>query len=318
MYEMINEQLEEKFKITEYPLNIAIEVTNNCNLNCIMCNNNRMKRKRGYMSIDTYKKIIDETAEVQPTTRIWLDFYGEALLAGWKLYYMIDYAKKKGLTNVCINTNGTLMKKEYAEMLIDSRVDYISLDCDGFSKQVYESIRVNGNRDVFYKNVEYLLQYRNMKNSKTIIDIKIIEMEENEEEIDDIVKYWKDKGAWTAVRRRSEWVGNKKNDKPLLTEGRIMCGHAIGTAAITWDGIMAGCAWDYDLDIPCGDINKKTIKDIWMKRNDDFIKIHKEHKWEQLPEICKNCYNWKNIGENRIDEGGNNIQRNYTLKEKIY
>lgn len=32
MYEMINEQLEEKFKITEYPLNIAIEVTNNCNL----------------------------------------------------------------------------------------------------------------------------------------------------------------------------------------------------------------------------------------------------------------------------------------------
>ena len=142
MYEEINEQLEGKYKLTAYPLNIGIEITNNCNLNCIMCNHDKMKRTKGFMQLDTYKKIIDETAIEQPGTRIWLDFYGEALLAGWKLYYMIDYAKKAGLTNICINTNGTVMKQEYAEMLIDAGVDYISLDCDGFTKEVYESVRV--------------------------------------------------------------------------------------------------------------------------------------------------------------------------------
>ena len=39
---------------------IYVEITNHCNLNCIMCNNDKLKRKRGFMDISLYKKIIDE------------------------------------------------------------------------------------------------------------------------------------------------------------------------------------------------------------------------------------------------------------------
>ena len=320
MYEKVNEHLEKRYKLTTYPLNIGIEVTNHCNLNCVMCNHDIMKRAKGFMPMDIYKKVIDETAKEQPGTRIWLDFYGEALLAGWKLYYMIDYAKKAGLTNVCINTNGTLMKPEYAEMLIDSGVDYISLDCDGFSKKVYESVRVNGDRDKFYSNVEYLLDYKRKKKSNTIVDIKVIELEQNKNEIQQIVDYWRERGAWTAVRRCSEWVDSQHRDSNDINmkENRIMCGHAMGTAAISWDGIVAGCAWDYDLEMACGDINKESLKDIWKRRNEIFLSIHKGHKWDELPDMCKHCYNWMNIGENRCDEMGNSIQRNYDLKGKMY
>lgn len=195
MYEKIDMELEARYNLTEYPLNICIEITNHCNLNCVMCNNDKLTRSKGYISLETYKKIIDETAKEQPGTRIWLDFYGEALLVGWKLYYFIDYAKRKGLTNICINTNATIINKEYAEMLIDSGVDYISIDCDGFSKEVYESIRVNGDRDKFYANVEYLLEYRNKVKSNVIVDIKIIELDNNKNEIDQILNYWRKRGG---------------------------------------------------------------------------------------------------------------------------
>lgn len=318
MYAEINPELEKKYVITDYPLNIGIEVTNYCNLNCIMCNNDKIKRPRGIMSAEMYKKIIDETARENPHTRIWLDFYGEALIAGWKLFWMIDYAKKSGLTNVCINTNGTLMNKEYADMLLDAGTDYISLDCDGFSKEVYEAIRINGNRDVFYSNVEYLLEEAARRGSKTVIDVKVIEMEKNRHEVKKIVDYWQKRGAWVAVRRCSEWVGNRRGNANNVAEGRIACGHGVGTAVISWDGIVGGCAWDYDCSMPAGDIKAESLKAIWMRRNENFLRLHFEHRWDELPEICRSCNNWRNIGEERYDANGVPVERKYGAKETMY
>lgn len=317
MYAEINHELESKYKISAFPLNIAVEVTNNCNLNCVMCSNNKQTRPRGFMTGQTYRRIIDEVARENPHTRIWLDFYGEAMLAGYKLYWMIDYAKKKGCTNVCINTNGTLMKEEYADMLLDAGVDYISLDCDGFSKEVYESIRVGGDRDVFFKNVEYLLAEKQKRNHPVLIDVKVIDMEQNHHEVEQIVEHWKQKGAIVAVRRRAEWVDLEAGTRQSL-DNRIACGHAVGTAAITWDGIMSDCVWDYDVNMVRGSIFDHTIKELWGKRNDEFLKLHFEHKWEQLPEMCRKCDNWRTIGEERFDPTGKPIERNYELNEKIF
>lgn len=318
MYAEINQELENKYTITDYPLNIGIEVTNYCNLNCIMCNNDKIKRPRGIMSAELYKKIIDETAKENPHTRIWLDFYGEALIAGWKVYWMINYAKKRGLTNVCINTNGTLMNKEYADMLLDAGADFISLDCDGFSKEVYEAIRINGKRDVFYKNVEYLLAEARRRKSKTIIDVKVIEMEANRHEIKAIVDYWQKRGAWVAVRRCSEWVLNEQDTEKIVSDERIACGHGVGTAVISWDGIVGGCAFDCDCNMSVGDINKESLKTVWMRRNENFLRLHFEHRWDELPEICRTCNNWKNIGEERYDSDGVLVERKYGANESIY
>ena len=158
MYEENLKELEKKYKIHDFPLNVAIEPTNHCNFNCIMCAHDKLTRKKGIMDIRLYKKIVDEIAEVNPDTRIYLDFCGEPLTTKYKLYYMIDYAKKKGISNINFNTNGSLLDEEMAEMILDSGVTYVSLDCDGYSKEVYEKVRKGGNRDKFYKNVEYLLR----------------------------------------------------------------------------------------------------------------------------------------------------------------
>lgn len=311
-------KIEHNYRITEFPLNVAIEVTNNCNLNCTMCQNDQLTRKRGYMSMTLYKRIIDEVAKENKGTRIWLDFYGEPLLAGWKLYYMIDYAKKKGLTNVCINTNGTLMNKEYADMLLDAGVDFISLDCDGYSKKVYESIRVNGNRDIFYANVEYLLEEKKRRNSDVVIDVKVIEMDENRDEIPQIVKHWSARGAWTAVRRCADWVFEKNPvGEPVQNDNRIACGHLIGTLVVTWNGEVAQCAWDANASNIIGDVNKETIKTIWGRHNRELCSVHMNHEWDKLNHLCKNCADWKYVGEERYDEQGNKIEKNYDSQKKM-
>ena len=317
MYEKI-ENLEEKFKMTEFPLNVIVEPGNFCNLNCTTCANNRLTRPKGQMDILLYKKIVDEIATENPYTRLWLDFYGEPLLQRFKIYYMVDYAKKKGLKNININTNGTLLNKEMAEMLLDSQINFISIDCDGFSKEVYEKIRVGADRDVTYANIEYILKRKKERGLEyPIIEVKVMEMEENQNEIDQIVEYWRERGAWTTTRRLISWAGSCEEISPVVNADRIACGDAVGIVAITWVGKIVNCAMDVDAQYICGDVNKSTIKEIWAKRNKEIVCKHMEHKFDELPDICKNCTDWMIVGEQRWDEHGNPVEKSYSQSNNM-
>ncbi len=319
MYETDLKALEQKYSMHDFPLIVIIEPTNHCNFNCIMCSHDKMTRKKGIMDIRLYKKIIDEIAEVNPDTRIYLDFYGEPLTIKYKLYYMIDYAIKKGVSNVNLNTNGSLLDEEMAEMLLDSGLQYLSLDCDGFSKEVYEKIRRGGKRDKFFKNIEYLLERKKQRGDVLpIIDVKVIEMPENKHEVSQIMSYWQSKGAWTARRRMISWGGTNDKASFDLNADRIICGKALGTLAITWNGKVANCSIDADLSIIRGDVNVESIQDIWRRRNEQMVKYHFSHEWDKLPPICQQCNDWQIIGEERFDERGNPINKNYAAKGKTF
>lgn len=311
MYEDLK-SVERKYKMMDFPLNIIVEVGNHCNLNCTTCINDKLTRKKGFMDILLYKKIIDEVAKENVNARIWLDFFGEPLLVRFKLYYMIDYAKKRGLTNININTNGTLINSEMTEMLLDSGIDFMSIDMDGYSKEVYESIRIGANRDQVYENIEYLLKRKKERNlKKPIIEIKVMEMEENKSEIDTIVNYWRERGAWTCLRRLITWGGQCQCTEHKVENERIACGNAVGICAITWDGNVVSCVMDVDGKHLFGNINDSSIKSIWNLRNEKMVKKHLEHKFDELPELCHDCTDWTIIGEKRYDENGIEVNKNY-------
>ena len=94
------------------------------------------------MDMVLFKKIIEEIADKNKDAEVWMTYYGEALLLRYKLYYMIEYAKKKGLEYVILNTNAMLLNGEMGHMLIDSGLDRLIFSVDGFSKETYEKIRV--------------------------------------------------------------------------------------------------------------------------------------------------------------------------------
>lgn len=317
MYADINE-IEKTYEVRDFPLNVAIEPSNRCNLNCTMCANNKLTRPRGQMDILLYKKLIDEIAAENPRVRVWLDFYGEPLLQRFRLFYMIDYAKKKGLTSINFNTNGTLLDQEMTEMILDSGVDFISIDCDGWSKEVYEKIRINADRDVTYANIEYFLKRRAERGlKKPVVEAKVIEMGENAHEIDTIVQYWRERGAWTTVRRLISWGGAVEGIAPVAQKNRVACGNAVGIMVVAWDGRVVNCAVDGDAKHVCGDANTESLKSIWQRRNRDMVQKHMEHRFDELPEICRNCTDWMIIGEERFDENGKPVEKSYRHDENM-
>lgn len=309
-------KLEKKFELRKFPLNVVVEICNYCNLNCIMCVNDELKRPRGFMPVSLYKKIIDEIAAENPNTRLWLDFYGEPLLAKFKLYYMIDYAKKKGLTNINMNSNGTLLDDEMAEMILDSGIDFISFDVDGFSAEVYEKIRVNGKRDVFYNNIQNLIRKKKERGlKKPIIEMQAIEMPENRHEIKQIIDYWLGQGVRASVRSVFSWAGNIDNGRSNKEIKRITCGYAIGHCAVTWDGMVVACGNDCQGETTFGNVKDSSIKEIWNVNRRKFMENHMQHRFDELPDVCKRCTDWMQVGDKHMDEQGKKYDKSYDFDQ---
>jgi MoaA/NifB/PqqE/SkfB family radical SAM enzyme len=76
----------------EFPNDIMIEITNNCNLNCATCYVHRDSRKKEFMSFEFFKEIIDQIPEKNKKT-ISLYNYGEPLMHK-EIDKFIEYAKK--------------------------------------------------------------------------------------------------------------------------------------------------------------------------------------------------------------------------------
>ena len=121
-----------------FPTRFAVEVHADCNLKCSMCHHPEMRRPKGKMPFELWKKCADQIANISPDTQCWFSFCGEPLLAPDLLIRMIAYGKSAGLRSLNINTNGMLLTPDLARPIIDSGVDLIVFGIDGFSKQTYE------------------------------------------------------------------------------------------------------------------------------------------------------------------------------------
>ncbi len=98
----MSDQFEKKIILGDVPYSLSIEATAYCNLRCTMCANRKLKRKKGYMELDLYKKIIDEVTSVSTNFNLWLNGYGESFLNA-DIFDMIKYAKDKK-SRGCLST----------------------------------------------------------------------------------------------------------------------------------------------------------------------------------------------------------------------
>src|SRR3990172_7113832 len=187
----------------EFPPQIVIETTAYCNYKCLMCAHKDMTRAKGKMPMSLYKKIIGEIAAEERNTEVWMTFYGEALHLGYRLYYMIQFAKLAGLSNVVLNTNAMLLSAETADWLIDSGLDHLIVSMDAYKKETYERIRNGGNFGVVRSNVINMLdklRKRDLTRPKMIMQFSV--MDENEREVDDFKSFWLSQGAHVKVREK--------------------------------------------------------------------------------------------------------------------
>ncbi len=274
-----------------FPSRFAVEITAECNLACSMCYHPDMERPKGKMPFELWKKCADEISSISPETQCWFSFCGEPLLEPELLLKMVSYGKSVGLQSINLNTNGIMLSQEISNLILDSGIDLVVVGIDGFTKETYEKIRVKGDRNLVYANVDYLLSARRKRNKGPEIQVQFIEMEENKEELGYFQEYWLSRGATLKVRKKLSWGGKFETPLSIPKEERIPCPWAITMMHVFWDGRVPRCPGDTEGRECVGNAWEEPLVVLWQRLGDYRYK-HLQYKFEELPEKCQTCKDW--------------------------
>jgi MoaA/NifB/PqqE/SkfB family radical SAM enzyme len=277
--------------VPKTPPSVVLELTNHCNLRCIMCEHPQMKRKKETMDFNLAKKIIKECADLG-VIRVVLSRLGEPLLYP-NIMEIIRFAKDCGIRYVSMVCNAMLLDEEKARELILSGLDLISFSIDAAKKETFERIRPNSNFDTVTGNIERFIDIRkNLARKKPWIEINVCLMKENTNEISLIKQRWK-----PLVERIKVWpVAPLPHTKDQLVFNTLNGGEK-KACDILWtrlvvlsNGEVTVCCSDTEGILSVGNANNSTIKDLWNSEGINCIRnIHFHKAFDTLP-LCRKCF----------------------------
>ena len=184
------------YPITEYPNIMEFELTNTCNLECTMCSgllsSSIRKNRENLPPIKEHygDEFVEELKEFIPHLKEARFNGGEPFMI--KIYYKIWDAilEINPDIKITIATNGTVLSGKVKDYL--SRGNFhLNISIDGFSKEVYESIRVNGNHERLHQNFEWFRNYC-AENDRTLC-VMINPMRQNWWEMPDFLNWCNEK-----------------------------------------------------------------------------------------------------------------------------
>ena len=281
-----------------FPKKFAVETCAECNLACAMCHHPSMVRPKGTMPFLLWQKCADEIAATAPHTECWFSFCGEPFLEPELLFKFLHYGKSVGLESLNVNTNGMLLTPDLVEPLLETGLDLVVFGIDGFSKETFEAIRINADRDTVYANAEHLLDAIRARGEGPEVQIQFIEMDENEHELEEFSEYWLERGATLKVRRKLSW-GGQFDTFEVMQENRIPCPWALTMMHVFWDGRVPRCPGDTEGEEGPGSAWEGSLAELWGRLG-TYRQKHLEHRWDDLPERCHTCTDWATGAAERI------------------
>ena len=272
-------------KIKNLPLEVTIEPNNICNLRCVMCPYQRMKRKRETMSMDLFKKIVDQAKELG-CRDIHLTQYNEPF-TDKLLFERIAYLNKKGMRS-SFYSNGTILTKEIRKNVLENPPTIIRFSVDGATKETFEAVRRGAVYEKVVENIKALVAERNEKKMKLPrIEVFFTVLDRNKKETKEFLKQWKDEcdavSLYPADSRESEsFVGfdyKKLKPYPCFNPKRVL---------VLSNGKVVLCCVDIEGEVVLGDLNKQTLKDVFDSPIFKSISKSQFDRTCKIP-MCKNC-----------------------------
>lgn len=175
-----------------FPSLMEFELSNICNLECIMCSGEfsssiRKNRERmpvipqvyGSKFVEQLKKFIPWLSEVK--------FYGgEPFMVD--IYYEIwdQIILLNPSCKISVQTNATTLNSRLKALLERKNFD-LNISLDSLNKEKYESIRINARFESVMENIEYFRKYAKEKN--TFLGISCCAMRDNWRELPDFITF---------------------------------------------------------------------------------------------------------------------------------
>ncbi len=250
---------------------VNIELTNRCNLACLMCPVNRdMVRARHDLSPEVFRRVIDEN----PGLDLILMFqWGESLLVK-DFFERVRYVANRG-TQVMVTSNGTLLTEKICGKILDCGLARITFSVDG-RPETYFKIRGFSHAKL-RENVERLVRMRDERGSPLGIDINMTIWEENEDEAEEV------RAAWEGLVDRVQFIP-RFADAPRHTPCRELWR---GAMVVQSNGDVVPCCRDVEGELAIGNVHESSLLDIF--NGDPMKRLRELHRKRRFPPLCANC-----------------------------
>lgn len=310
----------ETISVKSMPKELQIETTVRCNMDCIMCDRKARERLAKDMTLEEFKKIVDQ---LEGVVKLHMHGIGEPLL-NKDFISMVAYAKSKNI-QVCFNDNMSLLDRKKAEELINIGLDELRMSLDASDITTYSEIRKSNLYNTVIKNIKDMANAKSeLKRALPVLKIVVVGMRKNLKQIPSIVETAYNLGigevvvqsmqTWSrkelveyadketaifvediekvkAVFQEAKEIAIKRKIKlilPPLQGTKYTCTWPWTSCFITADGYITPCCNCPDPELfNFGNIRNARIKDIWF--GPEYEDFRKALKSEHIPEICSGC-----------------------------
>ena len=279
-------------------IQIHMATINICNSRCHFCVYRKPEntRPRGTMSMDLYKKIIDEAATIPQIDSIAFSALGEPLLDK-HIVERVAYAHKMrpDWTPFELYTNGVYLTPEKFDALRDAGVDSLTISLNAVNAKQHE--RIMGLVGKYETVVGHALYAKDNTRGKVDLLVKAVRDNKLFTESDQVEFYLR----WGARLRPDllpgvgqvvymcNWAGEVKTLEDREITPDSCCARALCQFSILWDGIVSLCCYDPLAKYPFGDLKTQTIKEIY--NSDSYLKFREMHAEDRAGEHphCRVC-----------------------------
>jgi radical SAM protein with 4Fe4S-binding SPASM domain len=260
---------------------VQIESTNICNAKCVFCPRDEMQRRQGIMTVELFRKIVDECADLG-ITHIRMHNYGEAFMDR-RLVEKVRYAKQRGIREVGMISNGSLITEPVARGMIDAGLDAINISVDASGKEVFEATRLGLKYDKVIANIERLLRLRTESGKRRPKLILSFVRQNNSADEAAFIEHWRAIADKIHITDLHNWAGTLNTQSDV----NYPCYRPWLTFTVLWDGRVSLCCADFDGKTILGNVNTQTIAEIWNA--EPYRNVRREHLESGGPDVCRAC-----------------------------
>lgn len=254
------------------PSIVNIELCNYCNAHCHMCTYDIMKRKKGFMSWETFKIIANKLSEIDTIENIQLHGHGESFLHK-DINFFANYIKR-----ICPNKTISLFTNGVFVNEIPEGFDNIVVSFNGGNKETYEKM--------MGLNFEYALEKIQKITPKNKVLIQMLLCKDNIDSKEDFEKLWCD-WKYSMHDGYYNWAGNIPYNGLREPPTNGICKRLFLHMSIHWNGIVNLCTQDYEQQMPIGSLITNSVENIY--NNFVFAIKREEQKRGIWTDLCNDC-----------------------------
>ena len=169
-------------KLDSFPRRLVLELTNACNLDCVMCGRDESEFASKFFDVEYLRKL-------EPI----LKYVEEVTLFGWgeptihpEFRYILEFLDRYPVRKYFV-TNGTTLHR-IREYLFDYKVDIMAVSLDGATAKTNNAIRRKSNFDQIVSGLKTVVQQKGKGNTGyPYINFVITLMKSNLDELPDMV-----------------------------------------------------------------------------------------------------------------------------------